>query len=74
MIRTHVIYDGIEYVIGNQGAAEVKEQIEELNAAGSGWLSANYGEGRLQKTELLIQPGIAVGLFEIDDDDPGVQR
>ena len=34
MIRTYVIYDGVEYVMANQTAAEVKAQVDSLRA---GW-------------------------------------
>jgi hypothetical protein len=72
MKRVHIKYDGTEYSIGNRDAQDVRAEIDaKLASPETGWLAVNFGEGRLQPAQLLITPGIAFALIDIDDSEPG---
>jgi hypothetical protein len=67
--RIHVYYEGVRYTIADRELTEVKNEIEGALADGSPhWLQVNHGEGTLRKTELLIAPGIGIGVMPIDAD------
>jgi hypothetical protein len=71
MKRVDIKYDGTEYSIGNRDAEDVRAEIDaKLASPEAGWLAVNSGEGRLQPAQLLITPGIAFALIDIDDSQP----
>ena len=68
MKRVDVHYGGFAYTIPDTTLDAVQAQI--LSALQGGeplWLQVNYGSGSVLRTDLLITPGTAVGLAEIDD-------
>lgn len=68
MKRVDVHYAGFSYTIPDTTREAVQAQI--MSALHDGeplWLQVNYGSGSLLRTDLLITPGTAVGLAEIDD-------
>ena len=67
MMRTTIHYDGEEYIVPRH-ASELKTEIESILASGSaGWLRVNHGRGQLQVADLLIHPGVSVGLIDTSD-------
>lgn len=69
MKRIQVYYEGIRFTIADRELDEVKSEIEDaLNTGVARWLAVNHGEGTLRETEILIAPGIGIGLMPIDPD------
>lgn len=62
--RTTIYYGGEEYVVALR-AHDLKEAIDRILATtGTGWLRVNHGRGQLRVAEILIGPGVAVGLID----------
>jgi hypothetical protein len=62
--RTTIYYGGEEYVVAMR-AQELKAAIDRILAStGTGWLRVNHGRGQLRTAEILIGPGVAVGLID----------
>lgn len=69
MKRINIAYAGRHYSIGNTDFDELKQEIIDANVAGDyRWLIVNEGEGRPQKAEILIGPGIPIGLAPVPGD------
>jgi len=67
MKRIHVFYEGVRFTVADREVDDLKEEIEAALASGAPhWLRVNYGEGTLRQTELLIAPGIGIGLTAMD--------
>jgi len=67
-MRTTIHYDGREYVVARR-AEELQQEIADILLTGEpGWLRVNHGRGQLQKADILIAPGVAIGL--VDSSDP----
>jgi hypothetical protein len=66
-MRTTIHYDGEEYIVPRH-ASELKVEIEAILATGeAGWLRVNHGRGQLKTADLLIHPGVAIGLIDTSD-------
>lgn len=66
-MRTNIHYGGQEYIVPKH-ASDLKVEIEEILATGSaGWLRVNHGRGQLQVADLLIHPGVSIGLIDTSD-------
>ncbi|WIB68223.1 hypothetical protein DEI93_04040 [Curtobacterium sp. MCBD17_035] len=75
MIRTIVIYDGIEYTISKEGPDAVRERIRTALASdGLMWLEVNRGDGRPTPALLLVSRSSTIALVAdrdaSDDGDP----
>ena len=69
MKRIGIIYAGRDFSIGEEGFERMKAAIEEANHEGrTAWITVNHGEGRPQRAELLIGPGIPIALMPIPDE------
>lgn len=69
MKRIHVYYQGVRYTVADRELAELKDEIERALASGAPhWLKVNHGEGALRETEVLIAPGVGIGLMPIEPD------
>jgi hypothetical protein len=67
--RIEVVYDGIQYTIGNTDLADLKARILDVASGGEPfWLPVNRGEGLLQVADLLITATSQVSLIGIDAD------
>jgi hypothetical protein len=64
--RTTIHYGGEEYVVP-RSAEDLKSQIDEIIAGGSGWLAVNHGRGQLQVAHILISSATPVGLIDTSD-------
>ena len=66
-MRTTIHYDGQEYVVARH-ASDVKVEIGAMLASGEpNWLRVNHGRGQLKTADLLIQPGVPIGLIDTSD-------
>jgi hypothetical protein len=64
--RIGIIYAGSHFSIGEQDYDGLKAEIEAAQIAGrSTWILVNHGEGRPQRAELLVGPGIPIALLPI---------
>jgi hypothetical protein len=69
MKRIQLYYDGVRYTVGGKDFDDLKREIESALASGAPhWLKVNHGEGTLRETEILIAPGVGIGLMPIEPD------
>jgi hypothetical protein len=65
--RIQVVYDGLQYSIGQEDYEQLKSTIEEVVASGNpGWIRVNQGEGTPRAAELLITSATSIALIAID--------
>ncbi|MEI5584461.1 MULTISPECIES: hypothetical protein [unclassified Agromyces] len=70
MKRVNIMYDGLQYSVGQADVEAIKQAIEEAFTTGTArWITVNFGEGRPQPADLLVGPGIAVSIIPIPSDD-----
>jgi hypothetical protein len=63
VIRTLIIYDGVEYTITTEGPEAVRDRIEEvLRREPLMWLEANRGEGRLTPSFLMVTSATPIAI------------
>jgi len=68
--RVNVLYDGLQYSIGQADVEALKAEIEAAHVEGRPrWVTLNLGEGRPQPAEVLMGPGIPVAIVPIPPDD-----
>jgi len=71
MKRIGIIYAGTQFSVGERDYDGLKSQIDAAQRDGkSVWISVNHGEGRPQRAELLVGPGIPIALLPIPGDSP----
>jgi hypothetical protein len=69
--RVEVVYDSLQYSIGNRDAASVREEIEEALRSGAPyWLEVQRGEGGYTPAQLLIAPGIPFAVTDVVEAPP----
>lgn len=67
--RTTIYYDGREYVVART-VDDVRSEIDAVLASGSpGWITINHGRGKLRPADILISPGVSIGLVDSSDTD-----
>lgn len=69
MKRIDILYDGVQYSIGQENYEAMKAAISSAANGTAIWITVNRGEGRPQPAELLIGPGIPIALLPITPDD-----
>ncbi|MDO9396238.1 MAG: hypothetical protein Q7T71_06825 [Herbiconiux sp.] len=70
MKRINILYAGKQYSISGQDIDELKEQIRSaVESAVPTWLEVNVGEGRYQRADILLTPGVDIAVIGIDPDD-----
>ncbi len=71
MKRIGIIYAGNQFSVGEQDYEGLKAEIEAAYREGrSVWITVNHGEGRPQRAELLVGPGIPIAVLPIPDESP----
>lgn len=71
MKRIGIIYAGDQFSVGEQDYEGLKAEIEAAHRERrSAWIIVNHGEGRPQRAELLVGPGIPIALIPIPDESP----
>ncbi len=75
MKRINLMYDGVQYSVGDRELSSLKDEI--VNTVGSGaprWLRVNSGEGSAQEVEILITSATQIAITPIapseSTDDP----
>lgn len=67
MQRTIIHYDGVEYIVAGDFAT-VRADVDAILASGApGWLRVNQGRGELRTADLLVSPGVTIGLVDAND-------
>ncbi|MFE5671312.1 hypothetical protein ACFQ58_06830 [Agromyces sp. NPDC056523] len=70
MKRVNILYDGLQYSVGQADLEAIKATIEQAHVTGTArWIRVNFGEGRPQPADLLVGPGIPISLIPIPPDD-----
>jgi hypothetical protein len=64
-----ILYDGVQYSVGQENSDAIKAAITAAATGQASWITVNRGEGRPQPAELLIGPGIHVALLPVSPDD-----
>ena len=67
--RVDVHYDGVLYTLPGDQLDAVRERV--LTAVDGGeafWLEVNIGEGRYQRADLLVSPGVPISLVAITEE------
>ncbi|WP_349899024.1 hypothetical protein [Parafrigoribacterium soli] len=71
MKRIHVIYDGLQYSIGDTDYDALKTAIEAAASSGHpSWFRVNQGEGQPRAADILVGPGTSIALIAVPDEDP----
>ena len=66
MKRIHILYDGLQYSMGQEDYEGLKATIEEIIETGRPtWITVNQGEGSPRPAELLVGPTTAIALVAI---------
>jgi hypothetical protein len=74
MNRVLVSYGGREYAIGNRSRADIETEIgEKLDSGRVAWLDVADGEGKPTPARLLLTPGVAIALVELEKPDAVAQ-
>ncbi|WP_400995819.1 hypothetical protein [Agromyces sp. GXQ0307] len=71
MKRVNILYDGLQYSVGEADVEAIRSAIERAYESGTAdWITVNFGEGRPQPAQLLVGPGIPISIVPIPPDDP----
>jgi hypothetical protein len=71
--RIDIVYGGKPYSLGDRTAESLRTEIGDAVTSGvPTWLRVNSGGGRYQDAYLLISPGIAVAVVEVQPNGPEV--
>ena len=66
MKRIYVLYDGMQYSIGEEDYDGLKSAIEDAVTSGRPrWFQVNQGEGRARRAELFIGPATSIALVAV---------
>lgn len=66
MKRIHVIYDGLQYSIGQEDYDGLKQAVEDAISSGRpSWIKVNQGEGTPRPAELFVGPASSIALIAV---------
>jgi hypothetical protein len=70
MKRINILYAGKQYSVSGRDVDEVKEEIRAaVESSVPSWYEVNVGEGRFQRADILLSPGIDIAVIGINPDD-----
>ncbi|HXD62583.1 MAG TPA: hypothetical protein VN619_11740 [Lacisediminihabitans sp.] len=70
MKRIQVIYDGLQYSIGETDYDALKAAIEDAASTGRpSWITVNQGEGQPRPAEILVGPATSIALIAVPDEE-----
>ena len=73
MSRIDIVYGGKPYTLGDRTVESLRLEITEAVASGvPTWLRVNSGAGRYQDAYLLISPGTAIAIVDVQPNGPDV--
>jgi hypothetical protein len=71
--RIDIVYGGKPYTLGDRSIDSLRDEISDAAATGvPTWLRVNSGAGRYQDAYLLISPGIAIAIVDVQPNGPEV--
>ena len=73
MNRVDIVYGGKPYTLGDRSVESLRAEIADALASGvPAWLRVNSGAGRYQDAYLLISPGTAIAIVDVQPNGPDV--
>lgn len=73
MSRIDIVYGGKPYTLGDRTIESLRAEITASVTSGvPAWLRVNSGAGRYQDAYLLISPGTAIAIVDVQPDGPEV--
>lgn len=73
MTRIDIVYGGKPYTLGDRTLESLRTEITEAVTAGLPyWLRVNSGAGRYQDAYLLISPGTAIAIVDVQPNGPDI--
>jgi len=71
--RIDIVYGGKPYTLGDRTVESLRLEITEAVASGvPTWLRVNSGAGRYQDAYILISPGTAIAIVDVQPNGPDV--
>jgi hypothetical protein len=71
--RIDIVYGGKPYTLGDRTVQSLRTEIAEALSSGvPAWLRVNSGAGRYQDAYLLISPGTAIAIVDVQPNGPDV--
>ena len=73
MNRIDIVYGGKPYSLGDRSVESLRAEIADAMSSGvPAWLRVNSGAGRYQDAYLLISPGTAIAIVDVQPNGPDV--
>ena len=73
MNRIDIVYGGKPYTLGDRSVESLRAEISDAMVSGvPAWLRVNSGAGRYQDAYLLISPGTAIAIVDVEPNGPDV--
>jgi hypothetical protein len=71
--RIDIVYGGKPYTLGDRTVESLRAEIADAVVSGvPTWLRVNSGAGRYQDAYLLISPGTAIAIVDVQPNGPDV--
>jgi len=71
--RIDIVYGGKPYSLGDRSVESLRAEIADAMSSGvPAWLRVNSGAGRYQDAYLLISPGTAIAIVDVQPNGPDV--
>jgi hypothetical protein len=71
--RIDIVYGGKPYTLGDRTVQSLRTEIADALSSGvPAWLRVNSGAGRYQDAYLLISPGTAIAIVDVQPNGPDV--
>jgi len=71
--RIDIVYGGKPYTLGDRTIESLRTEITDAVSSGMpSWLRVNSGAGRYQDAYLLISPGTAIAIVDVQPNGPEV--
>jgi hypothetical protein len=72
--RIDIVYGGKPYTLGDRTIESLRAEIIDAVSSGApSWLRVNSGAGRYQDAYLLISPGTAIAIVDVQPNGPEVK-
>ena len=73
MTRIDIVYGGKPYTLGDRTVESLRTEISDALTSGApSWLRVNSGAGRYQDAYLLISPGTAIAIVDVQPNGPDI--
>jgi hypothetical protein len=72
--RIDIVYGGKPYTLGGRTVESLRAEIADAVSSGvPAWLRVNSGAGRYQDAYLLLSPGTAIAIVDVQPNGPDVE-